>query len=110
MTGQGYSIPYRASGTNRINSAAKPSVKSSPNRDTKSRSNRNHNAKKELSMGRFNFNLKANAEACFRAPLIAVALSGCIAVAAAVHGPSGAQPYASCSDCAHVLIYAAYRV
>lgn len=46
-------------------------------------------------MVRFNFNLKANAEACFRAQLIAVALSGCIAVAAAVHGPSGTQPYAS---------------
>ena len=95
MIGQGYSIPYRASGTNRTNSAAKPPVKSSPNRDTKSRSNSNHNAKKEAPMGRFNFNLYANAEACFRSQLTAVALSGCIAVAAAVHGPSGTQPYAS---------------
>lgn len=95
MIGQSYSIPYRASGTNRINLAGKLPVKSSPNRDTKSRSNRNHNAKKEVSMGRFNFNLKANAEACFRSHLTAAALSGCIAVAAAVHGPSGAQPYVS---------------
>lgn len=95
MIGQGYSIPYRASGTNRTNSAGKPPVKSSPNRDTQSRSNHNHNAKKEVSMGRFNFNLNANAEACFRSHLTAVALSGCIAVAAAVHGPSGTQPYAS---------------
>jgi len=94
MIGQSYSIPHRASGTNRTNSAGKPPVKSSPNRDTKSRSNRNHNAKKEVSMGRFNFNLKANVEACFRIPLTAVALSGCIVVAAAVHGPSGTQPYA----------------
>jgi hypothetical protein len=94
MIGQGYSIHYRASGTNRTNSAAKPPVKSSPNRDTNSRSNRNHNVKKEASMVRFNFNLKANAEACFRSRLTAVALSGCIAVAAAVHGPSGTQPYA----------------
>ena len=95
MIGQGYSIPYRVSGTNRTNLDAKPPVKSSPNRDTNSRSNRNHNAKKEAPMGRFNFNLNANAEACFRSQLTAVALSGCIAVAAAVHGPSGTQPYAS---------------
>jgi hypothetical protein len=95
MIGQGYSIPYRASGGNRTNSAAKPPVKSSPNRDTNSRSNRNHKAKKGAPMGRFNFNLSANAEACFRSHLTAVALSGCIAVAAAVHGPSGTQPYAS---------------
>lgn len=46
-------------------------------------------------MVRFNFNLKATAEACFRNHLTAVTLSGCIAVAAAVHGPSGTQPYAS---------------
>lgn len=46
-------------------------------------------------MVRFNFNLKATAEVCFRNHLAAVALSGCIAVAAAVHGPSGTQPYAS---------------
>lgn len=44
-------------------------------------------------MVRFNFNLEA--KACFRTRLTAVALSGCIAVAAAVHGPSGTQPYAS---------------
>lgn len=46
-------------------------------------------------MVRFNFNLNAYAEACFRNQLAAVVLSGCIAVAAAVHGPSGTQPYAS---------------
>lgn len=70
-------------------------MKSSPNRDTNSRSNRNHNAKKEVSMVRFNFNLKANAEACFRNHLSAVTLYGCVAVAAAAQVPSGAQPYAS---------------
>ena len=95
MIGKGYSIPYRTSGTNSNYLAEKPSVKSSPNRDTKSRSNSNHNTKKEVLMSRFVFNLKANAEACFRGQLMAVALSGCIAVAAAVHGPSGAQPCAS---------------
>ncbi len=46
-------------------------------------------------MVQLKFNLKANAEACFRNRIVAVALSGCIAVAAAVHGPSGTQPYAS---------------
>lgn len=46
-------------------------------------------------MVRFNFNLKAKAGACFSVQRTAVALSGCIAVAAAVHGPSGTQPYAS---------------
>lgn len=95
MIGQSYSISYRESGTNRITLAAKPPVKSSPNRDTNSRSNRNHNEKKEATMGRFNFNLNAKAEACFRSHLTAVTLSGCIAVAAAVHGPSGTQPYVS---------------
>lgn len=95
MIGQSYSINHRASGANRNISAEKPSVISTPNRDTTSRSNRNHNSKKEAPMVQFNFNLKANAEACFRNHLIAVALSGCIAVAAAVHGPSGTQPYAS---------------
>ena len=93
IIGQSHSIHYRASGTNRTTLATKPPVKSSPNRDTKSRSNVNHNVKKEVSMVRFNLN--ANAEACFRNHLAAVVLSGCIAVAAAVHGPSGAQPYAS---------------
>ena len=67
-------------------------MKSSPKRDTNSRSNRKHNAKKEAPMGRFNFNLYANTEACFRSHLTAVTLSGCIAV---VYGPSGTQPYAS---------------
>lgn len=46
-------------------------------------------------MVRFNFHLNAYAEACFSNQLAAVVLSGCIAVAAAVHGPSGTQPYAS---------------
>lgn len=94
MNGQSYSIHYRASGIKRNQPAAKPPVKSSPNRDIKSHSNRNHNVKKEVSMVKFKFNLNANVEACFRNQLTAVALSGCIAVAAAVHGPLGAQPYA----------------
>jgi hypothetical protein len=94
MNGQSYRSKHRASGANQIGSAAKPSVISTPNRDTKSQSNRNYNSKKEFPMVQFKFNLKIHAEACFRSHLIAVALSGCIAVAAAVHGPSGTQPYA----------------
>ncbi|MGY4829173.1 hypothetical protein ACVNIS_11390 [Sphaerotilaceae bacterium SBD11-9] len=94
MNGQGYSIQHRVSGANRNNPAARPPVKSTLNRDTKSRSYSNHNVKKEVSMVRYNFNLNAKAEACFRNRLAAVTLSGCIAVAAAVHGPSGTQPYA----------------
>lgn len=47
-------------------------------------------------MVRFNFNLKARAEACFRTQLSAVALAGCLAVATADPGPFiGVQPYAS---------------
>ncbi|MDR6860527.1 hypothetical protein [Variovorax guangxiensis] len=92
--GQGYSIPYRASGTNRSNPAAKPPVKSTPNRDNKSRSTTKHIVKKEASMVQYNFNLNANAEACFRTRLAAVTLAGCVAVAAAVRGPTWAQPYA----------------
>lgn len=49
-------------------------------------------------MAQFNFSLKANAEACFRNLKNAVTLSGCIAVAAAAHGPLGTQPYAPCGD------------
>jgi hypothetical protein len=94
MIGQSFSIRNRASSAYRANSAAKPPVTFTPNRDIKSRSNHNHNTKKEVPMVQFNFNLKANAEACFRTHLTAVALSGCIAVATAVHGPSGTQPYA----------------
>lgn len=45
-------------------------------------------------MVKFKFDLNAKLEACFHTHLRAVALSGCIAVAAAAHGPSGTQPYA----------------
>lgn len=42
------------------------------------------------------FNLKARVEACFRTNLAAVALSACVAVAAADPGPARrVQPYAS---------------
>lgn len=92
--GQGYSIPRRANGANRINSAAKPSVKRTPHRDNHSRITTKHIVKKEASMVRYNFNLNAKVEACFRFPLAAVTLAGCIAVAAAAQGPTWAQPYA----------------
>ncbi len=45
-------------------------------------------------MVQYSFNLNVAAEACIRYPLAAVTLAGCIAVAAAVRGPSGTQPYA----------------
>jgi len=45
-------------------------------------------------MVRFNFNLNAKAEACFSNRLKTVAMSVCIAVAAAAQGSLGTQPYA----------------
>jgi hypothetical protein len=95
MIGHSYSINDRENGTNRNNLAAKTPVKSSHNRDIISRSNIIHNAKKEVQMVTFKLNLKANAEVFFRNLLTAVALSGSIAVATAVYGPSGTQPYVS---------------
>lgn len=94
MTGQGCSISHRVSGANRSNSAAKPPVKSTLNRDTKSRSTTKHIVKKEVPMVQYNFNLKAAAETCFRAQLVAVTLAGCVAVAAA-GSPTWGQPYVS---------------
>jgi hypothetical protein len=94
IIGQSYSIPHRASGVYRVNPAHKPSVQSTSNRDTKSQSSINHINKKEARMVKFKFDLNAKLEACFHTHLRAVALSGCIAVAAAAHGPSGTQPYA----------------
>lgn len=94
MTGQSCSIPHRASGANRVKSANKPPVKSILNRDTRSQSTTKHIVKKEAFMVQYSFNLNVAAEACIRYPLAAVTLAGCIAVAAAVRGPSGTQPYA----------------
>ena len=88
--GQGHGTHYRASGTNHANPAAEPPVKSSPDRDTNSLGNRNRNVRKDASMVCLDINLKVNAETCFRSRLAAVALSGCMALTATVHGPNHA--------------------
>ncbi|KQV96665.1 hypothetical protein ASC91_03765 [Pelomonas sp. Root1237] len=91
MKGQGHSITCRASGAQPAQ-AAKPAQKSVHIRDTHSRSINTHNAKKEAPMVN-SINLKARVDACIRAPIRAVTLSACIAVAAA-GGFNGPQPYA----------------
>jgi hypothetical protein len=95
MNGRGYSSLHHASGAKRKKPAAKPTVKSTPNRDTIA-NRKQHIVKKEVPMVRYHVNLNAHAEGSFRTKLAAVLLSASIAVAAADPGsPTGVQPYAS---------------